>query len=468
MNENDEEIARRLAKEINGGQVNVDHPEDDQDDEAGNPPEIQAAIDMVQSFAEDTFNSLCHKCQSPLLEELDVDYWTQRWRSTSAKGKEGCSSGLKCDCGATTCLGCGEKPRIGNAKYMAEYDGTKLDWCCSYGGVFVAWVVLCQYDHMELNLQARSSQDQAIAKQRTAHQGHANGVGFSSDRRGYFMLQSEWIGGKLQDRWLNLSQALNFKQIDSHTDDLTRWVFGMLINLLPKRQETTKKVPAALSFMIELSLLQDRTAQLLRNDSLQDVNKRADLYFATFEFVDRLGHHPTLSYLVQDDRFMKKQSAGLHAISTESSGKGKSKAAAPLTVTSRRQGMASSLLACLTNLATQSKVLLSGAYNEEAGEEILEIARRIQKLDARLADNTPKFAAITTWKEYLQAHGVTRKANVAQHLCTYAANEFRKIRNSPKGRMARLVTETSEMTTSLPDNVFVMIDEVRPDVMKVS
>ena len=230
---------------------------------------------------------------------------------------------------------------------------------------------------------------------------------------------------------------------------------------------TTEQVLPALPSMIELSLLQDRTAQLLRNDSLQDVNKRADLYFATFAFVDRLYHHDALEHLVKDDRFMKKQSGGLHAIATDWKGKGKVKAAASLAVAHRSEGMGSSLIACLTNLATQSKVLLGGSHRDAAGEDILEIAKRIQKLHTRLAPNTAKLATVTTWKEYLQAYAVTRKADVARHLCSLAMAEAQTIRTSPKNRMKRLVTETSEMTTSLPANVFVMIDEVRPDIMKV-
>lgn len=218
--------------------------------------------------------------------------------------------------------------------------------------------------------------------------------------------------------------------------------------------------------MIELSLLQDRTAQLLRNDSLQDVNKRADLYFATFEFVNRLFHHPSLDHLVTEDRFMKKQSAGLHAISTDWKGKERNNATTSLTVADKSEGMASSLIACLSNLATQSKVLLSGSHNKAAGEDILEIAERIQKLHTCLIPSTAKMATITTWKEYLQAYAVTRRPDVAKRLCAFSAEQARAVRSSPKNRMARLVTETSEMTTSLPENAFVIIDDVRPDIMK--
>ncbi|KAL8771454.1 MAG: hypothetical protein Q9209_003123 [Squamulea sp. 1 TL-2023] len=458
IHENDEAVARALSEEINGGQGLLDNPEEQQDSGSAYPEEIENAIKFVQRFAKETLRTTCRKCQKPLIENLDVEYWIGRWK------KGGGSTTVKCRCGTLTCLGCADEPRVGSPKHMGEYEGTKLDWCCTRGSAFVAWVILCQYDHMELDLQSRTLDKQ----HQGAHRDLAKGVGFGKNiRHNSGVLKVVWDeDGKAEYRYPHLSQALDFKQADAKTDDLTRWVIGMLVMLLPKREETSKKVPPALAPMIELSLLQDRTAQLLRNDSLQDANKRGELYFATFAFVDRLYHHDALDHLVKEDRFMKKQSAGLHAIATESTGKGKGKAIAPLMVARRSEGMASSLIACLTNLATQSKVLLSGSHNEAAGKDMLEIATRIQKLHTRLVPPVAKLATVTTWKEYLQAYGVTRKAGLAKYLCREAGEEARKIKTSPKGRMARLVTETSEMTTSLPENIFVMIDEDRPDIMK--
>ncbi|KAL8854108.1 MAG: hypothetical protein Q9221_001028 [Calogaya cf. arnoldii] len=429
VNQNDEEVARALSKELNAGYDEPDASTEHQSTGSAYPDEIENSITHVQKFAKDALSTTCYKCKGPLVETLDVEYWIRR------RNKGGFSTGVKCrQCDAITCLGCADEARVGSPKHMGEYDGTKLDWCCYKGGAFVAWVLLCWYDHMELNLQARSQQMQPTVKR-----DRKNGVGFGPNIRSQpGAMEGAWVNGRYEYRVPGLKQALNFKQVDSQTDGVTSWVYGMLVTLLPKREETTKK----------------------------DVDKRADLYFATFAFVDRLFHHPSLDHLVKEDRFMKKQSAGLHAISTDWKGKGKSKAPTSLTVAHRSEGMASSLAACLSNLAIQSKVLLSGSHNKAAGEDILEIAERIQKLHNRLAPQTPQIATITTWKEYLQANAVTRKPDVAKHLCAYSASKAREIQNSPKNRMARLVTETSEMTTSLPSNVFVTIDEVRPDIMK--
>ncbi|KAL8706370.1 MAG: hypothetical protein Q9201_000578 [Fulgogasparrea decipioides] len=461
VNSADEELARKLNEELNAGLVEDANHKNDRHGKAGCPAEIQTAINYVQRFANEVLSTTCHKCEAPLIQDLDVPYWTQKWKASQHMQTAPPASAMRCECGATTCLGCAEKPRRCDPKFTSKREDLTLDWCCNKGGLFVAWVLLCEYDNMELYLQAKGLENQDAMKQRYGHKGKGGGVGYGGGSGGTPFDHYGFSMGAYGAR-----QALNFKQVDSETDGSTQWVLAMLIELLPTRNETSRKISPALSSMIELSLLQDRTAELLRNDSLQDVNKRFGLYFATFEFVSRLSQHPQLDYLVREERFVKKQSAGLHAIATAGSGKGKSKAQESLTVASRSEGMAASLASCLSKLATQSKVLLSASNSQAAGEDFREIAQKVDKLHSRLAVGTTKSAAVTTWKEYHQAHCLQRRADVARHLCSKMANVAQNVTNSSRGRIARLVTEASEMTTSLPENVFVMVDEVRPDVMK--
>ncbi|KAI4253046.1 MAG: hypothetical protein LQ352_003938 [Teloschistes flavicans] len=460
----DEEVARRLHKEINAGMVG-DEQLGDRQQELGYPAEIQRAIDEVQEFAREILSTTCHKCEVPLVQNLDITYWIQKWKATHQMKTAPPATGVTCKCGATTCLGCAMKPRLGDVKFMAEYEGVKLDWCCDKGGVFVAWVVLCEYDNIELSLQANSLKNQAALKQYPKQKAPGGGTGYCSRNEVYNPFYGPF-GTNADYRRPFMLQALNFRQADQETDNLTKWILGMLIEILPKRNETNKKISLALPSMIELSLLQDRTAELLRNDSLQDVDKRALLYFAAFEFVGRLAHHDRLDFLVVDQRFTKKQSAGLYAIATAASGKGKGKAQDSLAVVPKGEGMAPSVISCLGKLAIQSRVLLSGSNNQAAGADILEVAKKVDKIYTRLAAETSMNTNIKTWKEYHQAHCLSRKVDVRKHLCRKLADCASQISTSTKGRMSRLVTETSEMTTSLPENIFVRVDEVRPDIMK--
>ena len=464
----DEEIARRLDEQLNPGRM-VDADGDDAHNGQSCPVEIQTAIDYAQLFAQDIFNTTCHACGQLLIEELDLRHWIRSWKATRGMKSAPPTSAVTCDCDALTCLGCAEEPLRGDSRYMTDHHGLKLDWCCNKGGAFVAWVLLCQYDEMELSLQERSLQNQAVSKMHQGHRDRSGGVGygshFSANPFAFDPMHSSSADEGYRRR--GLRQALNFHQVDSDTDKLTEWIIGILVELLPRRSETERKVNPALSSMIELSLLQDRLAELLRNDSLQDVDTRASLYFKTFEFVSRLGNHESLDYLVCEERFVKKQSAGLYAISTKDSGRGKHKAQAPLTVALGRDGKASSLISCLSKLAMQSKVLIQGSSKQAAGDNIWQVAKKIDSLYGRLADTSAKDTAITTWKGYHEAHCLERRADVARHLCRDMYKLSQQHQSSAKGRMSRLVTEASEMATSLPTNIFVKVDEVRPDIMKV-
>lgn len=474
VNKDDEDLARKLNEELNAGYLEDEPSTDQGQPTTGNPKEIREAIDFVQGYADDVLNTCCHACERRLIRNVEVKDWIRKWKDVGSSRSSPSASGCTCECGATTCLGCGLEVRVGDARYMAEYDELKLDYCCSKGGVFVAMIVLCRYDYMELALQERSRQNEATANKDKQILGryYANnglpgtGTGYDAHTRNPF----------LAVRTPGLQQALNFRQVDAETDRATMQILGILIELLPKRGETTRKVSPVMSSMIELSLLQDRVAELLRNDSLQDVNNRAALYFAAFELVTRLGHHSMLDYLVREDRFKKKQSAGLHAIAIaghtnkgKGKGKGKSDEQEVLVVATRSEGpLAPSLLSCMNNLATQSKVLLGASNRTAAGKDIVEVSKRIKNVyKGLIGEEKATVATITTWKEYHRANCLTRKPNVARHLCATMATVASQVYNPDKGRMGRLITEATEMTTSLPEGIFVLVDEVRPDIMKV-
>ncbi|KAL9595308.1 MAG: hypothetical protein Q9219_006530 [cf. Caloplaca sp. 3 TL-2023] len=470
-NKADEELAKKLHEELNLGHVQDDNRKNREDSGSILPKEIQTILKSVQLFISEALSTTCCGCGKPLIQELSVPDWIEKWKSNGSKSATGC----KCRCGVLTCLGCGEGAQLGNPKYIAEYEGIKLDYCCTKGALLVAWIVLCHYDNMELMLQGRNQQNQAAAKQMQASRGPSTGKGtgyggsmliMQSNPFAYDAIHSA-VAADEGYRRRGLQQALNFRQADAETDGLTKWILGVLVELLPRRNNTTKRVNPIMASMIELSLLQDRVGELLRNDSLQDVDKRAYLYFAAFEFVGRLGANPKLDYLVTEDRFRKKQSAGLYTISlADCGGKGKEKAQSYLTVASRSEGMAASLVSCLTNLAKQSTVLISGSNQAAAGGNIREIAQTVNKLQTRLGGATARAAKITTLQEYHREHCLARKNNVAGYLCSHMARLAQQVNNPAKGRISRLVTEASEMTTSLAEGIFVRVDEDRPDIMK--
>lgn len=447
------------------------------DSVASYPKEIQHALREVQKLIAGVMETTCYKCDSGLMRDFDVHRWFKQWTSTKGQPQPSSICSLTCpkkECRALTCLGCGEKPRMG--KFTGKIDGFHLDWCCESGRLFALWSLLCEFDNMELTEQERSRhQVQQSLRQPTskAKSSKTKGAGSNSNPQDNYRAY-----------YNSPTQRLVFNQADSKTDASIKQMLALFIELLPRRSDESKAVPPALSSMIELSLIQDRIAEFLRNDSLQDATTRAGLYFAVFEFIERLRKHPDTSYLIYGERFVKKQSSGLFAISTDKDlkGKGKARANQHLTLGQGEESKTTSLLACMSKIGIQSESLpkasraMKSEFRTAAGQDLLEVAERIAELQLSMKSQSTvdpgkngsdsKRDKDMTWQEYNQKYCVTREENVLLNVVGKLAAAANDLRHSPPNRIKRLVTEASEMETSLPPNIFVKVDEVRPDVMK--
>ncbi|MCJ1468695.1 hypothetical protein MMC07_007324 [Pseudocyphellaria aurata] len=433
------------------------------------PERIQAALDKVQEFIAEVMETTCCNCDSALMHDFDVHRWFKQWTSTKGQPPSSISS-LTCqkkDCQALTCLGCGQKPRMG--KYTGKIDGFHLDWCCQSGRLFTLWGLLCEFDNIQLIEQERSRRHvQQSSMQPTNGPSTKKGTGYVS---GPGLMYSP-----LFSPLFSAHETLSLRS-DSKTDASTKQMLALIIELLPRRSDRDKAAPPAMGPLIELSLVQDRIDELLRNDSLQNATTRAGLYFAVFEFFERLGKHSDTAYLICEERFVKKQSSGLFVISTsrDFKGKGKPRPAHHLTLGQGEDSTTASLQEAMSNIGKQSDALLRASqavkseFRTADAQDLLEIADRIAKLQLSMQPHIldPRTdRKDMTWKAYNEKYCMTREENVLHHVVERLKKAARDTGHSPPNRIKRLVTEASEMATSLPPNIFVKVDEVRPDVMK--
>ena len=437
------------------------------------PKEIQGALDEVQKFVTGVIGTTCRGCGRPLMRDFNVHRWFKQWTSTKGQPQPSSICSLTCpnkECQVLTCLGCGEKPRMG--KFTGKIDGFRLDWCCESGRLVAIWSLLCISDNLELAEKDRSRRHVQQLSRLPANVPSKKGTGYGD----------EYLNR--HHRYFAATETLGLQQADNNTDDSTKQILALVIELLPRCSEKSKAAPAVLGSLIELSLVQDRIAELLRNDSLRDSTARAELYFTVFEFLERLGKHPDTSYLICEERFVKKHSNGLFEISTSKDikGKGKARANHHLVLGQGEDRMTASLLACMSNIGIQSEALLKASravkdeFRTAAAQDLLEVADRIAKLQVSMKPkssvDSPKNRSNSksdremTWKEYNQKYCVMREENVLHSMVDRLAREAYSLRHSPTNRIKHLVTEASEMQTSLPPNIFVKVDEVRPDVMK--
>ncbi|KAL8796527.1 MAG: hypothetical protein Q9195_001201 [Heterodermia aff. obscurata] len=421
------------------------------------PEPVRRALKDLQKWAKAIFATKCRKCETTyLMEDFDVGQYFASWMAKNGSKDSFSICSVVCPdeaCGAETCLGCDRKPRLG--KNTATVNGLELDWCCTVGAAFALWVVLCMYDEEELKIQLQS--DKAVAANtpkpnmfNSFHGNQSKGTGYGA---GYMI-----PGFSMFTSGLRPSGALNFQQVGEKTDDMTQSMLAIAIELLP---EASKEAHPALCAMIQLSLLQDKAGALLRNDSLRNVTPRGNLYYAVFEWVNRLGKHPDLQYLVCDERYPKKRSAGIQTLSisetcydTNSGTAGDS----ALVLCDPEDGMDPSLFGCMSNLATQSSNVISAA--EAVSVEFQ--SRRVHHSQRR--PQTKDKA--TLWQWYHQHHRVEFVPNMISFMRSDLAQAAGALTYSKPDRVRRIAVEIAEMSTSLPPNVFVRADEARPDCVK--
>ncbi|PGH01624.1 hypothetical protein AJ79_07872 [Helicocarpus griseus UAMH5409] len=256
------------------------------------PPEVTQSISAVHTFWAKCASTKCHHCHTPLLNTFfDVVAWLKRW--TSVAGSDSSKASLICaaqcvNCNALTCLGCGRESN--KAAPVRTVQGCYLQWCCRYGRMFVIWVMLARYDLMEIDVQ----------------------YSVGNNNNSNCVRNSLRPAGTLDSRGIGVLGAIDFKDKDRLLDGVTEMMADVVTELISTWHN--KNLPAELRAMLQLSMLVDRATDLLRNDSIEEVSKRAGVYGSVLRFVQKLNAHAELSDLVRARGYGKRSSAGLQTI----------------------------------------------------------------------------------------------------------------------------------------------------------
>lgn len=456
------------------------------------PGAIHSALNDLQKFIGEVIQTECCGCQKPLMHDFKVSRWFQDWIDKNSSGHAFSICSAKCSnkkCGAMTCVGCGKKPRM--EKFTGTCHGLNLDWCCESGRLFAFWVALCKYDEMELQLQMES----AVKLAAHAAKGPSNstGIGYGTDVRGpwgalttgpqgYYQVSvgGGWSGGHMA-RGPRVNHTLNFQQADDKTDPVINTILSLIIELLPVDDRSKIQAPKALRAMIQLSLLSDKVADLLRNDSLRNVSQRSEVYYSVLEFVHRLGKRSETMYLVCDQRFLKKRSNGLQVLSAKESFADSGEEDQPLNISDSKDDKVSSVVDCMAKLAVQAKQFSETAhayrrtkeFDAGTGKDMLRMASKIDMVYSSMtpsslehqADKGPQDNA-SAWDSYHEKHRIDQDSSISKYLCSTIGQQAQSINFSLPGRMRRLVSEQAEMTTGLPQYIFVKAHDSLPHIMK--
>ncbi|KAI9774956.1 MAG: hypothetical protein M1840_000172 [Geoglossum simile] len=439
------------------------------------PSDIKYDISSLKELYNNYRKIVCRSCKSPVGTKVDIKNHCERWFGGSGTHRSICSTSCP-KCSAWTCLGCGKKPTVGVNTRKIKHG--VADWCCDGGRLVGIWILMARYDELHLEMEELVSSNRSGGSHQRRSSVEGKGIGYGKDDGVY--LENPWV--PIYDdtyglmRGTTATKAIKFKQSDSMIDGVLERTLCFICELMPiqdQRSEFDKSPPIAVRALFRLGLLLDKIAELLRNDSINDISARAALYTGVFGLVQKLVSHRGTSGIVTEERHWKAHTGGLQVIvaaegSTRSHGKGRS---APLVVSGTR----SSLASLVQGVVKQSQIIRDNSH---------EFNDRSEKVTLKLCDDAVTLGALIKsisgeasapdwqrqkledrWSSFHKEQGVMT-SNDLPGKRFYYLDQLLSLRQSPQGRMSRLVKEVAEMTTGTPPGILVRTSPDRLDAMK--
>jgi hypothetical protein len=438
-------------------------------------------------------SSRCSSCgQAFFRSELDVSTMLQNWRNANTV----LTSSMKCrNCSVSSCVFC--TPQAFANWSVISVQGKEVTWCCVGGRLLLLWLLLCGFDehfsaaklkeatHSKPGQQAQPVKESKMKSKPSERGGGVgfggskrweapaaaympSGMGYGSDMEGY---EYDWgAGNTLSGHRFDPKSGTTDSRVKALSEQSTEDRFyglhlGLIEGLLPSFERESSfdfDPPEPLAEMLMESKVLNYCTELLRNDSLEDATKRESLYQALISLLRTLGaHYITASGAIYNERPSREDKLNLLVISFRGSPGASSESS-------------SSLLNSLSNLNTQSELVLHGAKREEKefqtqeGQNLLLLCRQIVDLQQYLVANSGTYGKVnpaTCKAEVPALSDLSDEEVFASH--TYATSA-KALRSPPAGRFKRLITEITTLKTGLPPGIFVRYAESRPDVLKIA
>jgi len=412
---------------------------------------------------------------------LQIEPLFNNWRNS---GKP--SSAVKCRiCGTVRCAGCQRVIR-GPSNSRKIIGNIHIDWCCETGRFFLIWALLCGLDVVivEKNLRQPTTPTKNIPTKNAfppiPFSGYVEPRGFDMfgdsdfDDLDFFVPGpptntangTGYGGGGFSE---SRGQTALQDAPEDQKDRIIADVLAVLIELLPapglSSSSWNTDPPPLLLEVLRASAILDKVAELLRNDSIDNVTKRHYLYCRVLSFVRVVAQHPKLWAIIYDERPTKPEGATLYSIAS-----GTAKYKPKETV----QPVAS----YLQNLCKQAQLIIRASnwvpfeYKSPEAQTQVTLCHQIMELSGILSKSkasTQHPASRITLGSLVQWHKEHCIEEVSDSIMMhdhYFYQNAMKTNWSQKGRMRKLVEQIANMKTSLPPGIFVRHASSRPDVMK--
>lgn len=427
----------------------------------------------IKNFAREALNSPCSGCGAVLMPgktELGAVFSVYLQGAASKPPFAFPSSPiLQCPkCRTTSCMGCG-----------SQSQSTKTcDYACDESRIFVVWTLLCGFDHLGWKAVGAAEKRQRQTVSQTTFRG--KGTGYGSGFNGFGSPFGGFIFSAMPPTRPNDMGAAMRASIESEIDSNCERIMRLLTEALPNfpknKVNFDRAPPKVLEALLLRSSILDKAAELLRNDSIDDVIRRRSLYIALYNFIGALATHQSTASITVIERAVREGDLNLLQLSFDSNpAKG---------IIRGKVDTRPSLAKAVENIAMQSKTIVENAarnpkaFSGEEDQRMIQFCKSAMALGAKLKDNATRLGRPT---ETAPAYGKTEEAwHRERSVLDLPDNSiFTRFRFTDKayamgnkanimpGRMKKLMLEVANMKTSLPSGIFVRHATSRLDCMKV-
>jgi hypothetical protein len=431
----------------------------------------------IHAYGQTIFQRRCRSCRRHFVHsENDITITLRsKWY-----GDRTFASAMDCKhCKHVTCIGCGQSPATMSSHRFESYT---IGWHCSASRMYVIWAALCFPTH----------RDDKPGKSRTLKKVMALASGPKHKTTG--------VGYGDVGRRSKAERAVAFDQnTDAASDCFLNPLLAVLTQMCPSWHTANDSCSFDASPDMELlmalfrrSALMDKVAELLRNDSIDNLAMRQPVYNSLVNFLERLGSHPATSRLVYEERFSYSKGQGLLAVSF-------GEAPSPKSPINSRSGRdpekMSSLLMLMQNFKSQAMMFSKqakinpGAFVDEEAQTAVALSNRILEVYDFLAANGSVGDCKKAMPVQAQQSGSQQQDSVKpmghdelakwhRENCVgemadeeiLSVHEYAKravdVKQTAKGRMKKLVMELTTCRSSLPGGIYIRHGESRLDIMK--
>ena len=389
-------------------------------------------------------------------------------------------------CDTTVCMGCG----YDHGRLLASLSRWKAPsqfaavGCCDDGRIIVTWLLSCGFSTTRTgDEESAPPQENSLSNSSPAPgvRLRAPGLGYDDPRSPGHSTQSD--SSRIQEKQRE-REAKDFK-LQEYFNALTRALpcFSYFDPFyITPASPFNRRPPPIVSVMLRRSPLLAEIEEMLRNDSIDDILSRKYLYASLWNLLQCLLVHPNMKHVISGRRYHFPPDKMLMQATFPLEMKRKVKDAEPaqplalllLSLSKTAERMLQLVTANPLSYATDDSRLMSlmcqqictlgclaSIPNSHNAGNVFDLPMGGVKLS-----KSQKKDALVAWHRENAVVGLDDELIILRHLHDSKAAFMVRSHGAKPGRLKRLMSEITTLSSSLPSGIYVRYGSSRLDVMK--